>query len=443
MTTINKSRQRSSQLFKQAKELIPGGVNSPVRAFKSIGADPVFIKRAQGAYIWDEDDNRYIDYVGSWGPMILGHADADIEAAVVTAARSGTSYGAPTALETEMAAEVIKLVPSIEMVRMVNSGTEAVMAAIRLARAYVNRTSGRERNVVIKFSGCYHGHADAMLVAAGSGASTLGLPDSPGVTRSASADTLVLPFNDEAALRAAFAEHGERIAAIITEPVIGNSGCIAPRQGFLQFLREICSENSALLIFDEVMTGFRVALGGAQELYGVMPDITTLGKIIGGGLPVGAYGASREIMSMVAPAGPMYQAGTLSGNPLAMSAGLTCLKKIQAPGFYQELNAKVQYLLAGLLAANQESSIAEIREMQLTSVGAMFGMAFTARAVHNYEDAKTQNLDLFRKYYLAMLDQGIYLAPSAFEAGFMSAAHSYADLDVTIAAHKNAIKLLS
>ncbi len=432
---------------------MPGGVNSPVRAFKSIGSDPVFIKRAQGPYLYDEDGNKYIDYVGSWGPMILGHADKDIEAAIVEAARSGTSFGAPTALESEMAAEVIKLVPSIEMVRMVNSGTEAVMAALRLARAYVNSPAGRkalgisasapERNIIIKFAGCYHGHTDSMLVAAGSGASTLGLPDSPGVTRSASQDTLILPFNDEAALIEAFAKHGDRIAAIITEPVIGNSGCIPPRAGFLEFLRKICTENSALLIFDEVMTGFRVALGGAQELYNVMPDITTLGKIIGGGLPVGAYGASREIMSMVAPAGPMYQAGTLSGNPLAMSAGLTCLRKIQADGFYEELSTKVKYLMEGLRAANQNSDIPEIREMQLTSVGAMFGMAFTTQAVYNYEDAKTQNIDLFRKYYLSMLDQGIYLAPSAFEAGFMSAAHSYEDLDQTIKAHKNAIASLA
>ncbi len=452
MNTINKTRERSALLFKAARELMPGGVNSPVRAFKSIGSDPVFIKRAKGAYLWDEDGNRYIDYVGSWGPMILGHADSDIEAAIVEAARSGTSFGAPTALESEMAREVIKLVPSIEMVRMVNSGTEAVMAALRLARAYVNSSTGREalgialdapeRNIIIKFSGCYHGHADSMLVAAGSGASTLGLPDSPGVTRSASQDTLILPFNDEAALTEAFAQHGEHIAAIITEPVIGNSGCIPPQAGFLKFLREITKLNGSLLIFDEVMTGFRVALGGAQELYDISPDITTLGKIIGGGLPVGAYGASREIMSMVAPAGPMYQAGTLSGNPLAMSAGLTCLRKIQKPAFYDELTAKTRYLVEGLRSANQESDIPEIHNAQLAAVGAMFGQAFTEQAVHNYEDAKTQNLDLFRKYYLAMLERGIYFAPSAFEAGFISAAHSYEDLDVTIAAHRAVIKFL-
>lgn len=420
----------SQELYRQALELMPGGVNSPVRAFKSIDNNPIFISKAKGSIVWDEDGNRYIDYLGSWGPMILGHADSDIETSLMEVLRSGTSFGAPTRLENDMAAEIIKLVPSIEMVRMVNSGTEAVMAALRLARAFTGR------NKIVKFSGCYHGHVDNMLVQAGSGIATLGLPNSPGVTESASKDTLVVQFNDEEAVKAVFKNYGGEIAALITEPVLGNAGCILAKPGFLEFLREITNAHDSLLIFDEVMTGFRVAMGGAQEYYNVLPDITTLGKIIGGGLPVGAYGARKEIMQMIAPSGPVYQAGTLSGNPLAMTAGLTCLRKIQRPGFYKELESKVQYLIDGFKKVNHESSIDEIKNSQFAFIGGMFGFFFTKEKVQNYQNAKTVNLSLFKKYYLGMLEQGVYFAPSAFEAAFMSDAHSYDDLDSTIDAHK-------
>jgi glutamate-1-semialdehyde 2,1-aminomutase len=435
-----KSFQKSKELFVAALDLMPGGVNSPVRAFKSINSNPVFIKKAQGPYIWDEDDNQYIDYVGSWGPMILGHADPDIESNLKAAISKGTSFGAPTALENEMAAEIIKLVPSVEMVRMVNSGTEAVMSAIRLARAYAASMNGPGCSKIIKFSGCYHGHVDPLLVHAGSGVATLGLPDSPGVNASVVQDTIVLPFNNKEAVQEAFKLYRGEIAAIITEPIIGNAGCILPQNGFLEFLREISAENKALLIFDEVMTGFRVALGGAQALYKVTPDLTTLGKIIGGGLPVGAYGGRREIMEMVAPAGPMYQAGTLSGNPLAMTAGLSCLRKIQRPGFYEELERKTTYLAEGFKRASAESSISEIRDAQFNYACGMFSMFFTDKPVYDYESAKLANLDLFRKYYLGVLFSGVYFAPSAFEAAFMSQAHSYEDLDHTIAIHAAIIR---
>ncbi len=424
MTSIKTRRVKSQELFTEAQTLIPGGVNSPVRAFKSIDGSPIFFKKAKGAYLWDEDDNRYIDFVGSWGPMILGHADADVECALKLALESGTSFGAPTRLENEMAAEVIKLVPSIEMVRMVNSGTEAVMAAIRLARAYTTQRNPKQTKI-IKFRGCYHGHADALLVQAGSGVATLGLPDSPGVTASAVQDTILATYNDTDELEKIFKQYPGEISAIITEPVIGNAGCILPEPGFLEFLREICTKNNALLIFDEVMTGFRVALGGAQARFNVQPDITTLGKVIGAGLPVGAYGASKEIMSLVAPAGAMYQAGTLSGNPLAMTAGLTCLRKIQSPEFYQDLEKKTLYLIEGMKAVANERSI----PLQVSSCGAMFGFFFSDKPVRNYEDTKYVDMNKFRNFYLAMLDHGVYFAPSAFEAGFMSAAHSYEDLD--------------
>lgn len=437
MPTI--SRNKSARLFEEAKTLMPGGVNSPVRAFKSIDTAPVFFKRANGAYLWDEDGNQYIDYVGSWGPMILGHADSDIEEALKLAITNGTSFGAPTQLENEMAKEVIKLVPSIEMVRMVNSGTEAVMAAIRLARAYTSQRNPKQ-NKIIKFKGCYHGHADALLVQAGSGVATLALPDSPGVTSEATQNTIVADFNNRQEVEEIFAKYPGEISAIITEPIIGNAGFIAPQEGFLEFLRNITTKNNALLIFDEVMTGFRVALGGAQERFNIKPDITTLGKVIGGGLPVGAYGASKEIMSLVAPSGPMYQAGTLSGNPLAMSAGLTCLRKIQRPEFFTELEKKTAYLVNGLKDSAAKHSNKDIAQGQYNYAGGMFGFFFTDKAVHNYQDAKRVDTELFKKFYLAMLDRGIYLAPSAFEAGFVSSAHSYKDLDKTIDAFAEAIK---
>lgn len=422
---MNKTkRTRSRQLFAEALELMPGGVNSPVRAFKSIDSSPIFFKKAKGAYLWDEDDNQYTDFVGSWGPMILGHADADIEAALHEALLHGTSFGAPTRLENEMAAEIIKLVPSIEMVRMVNSGTEAVMSAIRLARAYTSRANP-EQTKIIKFKGCYHGHADALLVQAGSGVATLGLPDSPGVTKNSTQDTILANYNNPQTVIEIFKKYQGQISAVILEPVMGNAGCILPKPGYLEFLREITTANKALLIFDEVMTGFRVALGGAQERFGIMPDLTTLGKVIGGGLPVGAYGGRREIMEMVAPAGPMYQAGTLSGNPLAMSAGLACLRKIQKPGFYEELERKARYLVDGMTQVIGAP-------LQVTVCGGMFGFAFCDKPINNFADTDAINLDRFKKFYLSMLEQGIYFAPSAFEAGFVSAAHSYEDLDKVI-----------
>lgn len=408
---------------------MPGGVNSPVRAFKSIDSSPVFFKRGKGAYLWDEDNNKYIDFVASWGPMILGHADPDIEAALKEVVESGTSFGAPTRLENEMAAEVIKCVPSIEMVRMVNSGTEAVMSALRLARAYTSQRNPKQTKI-IKFKGCYHGHADSLLVQAGSGVATLGLPDSPGVTANATQDTILADYNNPDAVTEIFEKYPGEISGVILEPVIGNAGCIPPKPGYLEFLREITSAHDALLIFDEVMTGFRVALGGAQEKFGVMPDITTLGKVIGGGLPVGAYGGRKEIMQMVAPAGPMYQAGTLSGNPLAMTAGLTCLKKIQAPGFYDELERKANYLINGMKQAIDAP-------LQTTVCGGMFGFAFSSEPIHNFADSSNMDIERFKQFYLSMLEQGVYFAPSAYEAGFVSAQHSDEDLDQVIAASKN------
>ncbi len=426
------SRKKSLELLKQAQEVLPGGVNSPVRAFKSIDGNPPFVKKANGAYFWDEDDNKYIDFVGSWGPMILGHRNRQIEDALKKVIENGTSFGAPTIIETQMAQEVIKLVPSIEMVRFVNSGTEAVMSAIRLARAYTSRTSPKKMKI-IKFTGCYHGHVDAMLVQAGSGVLTLGLPDSPGVTKETTSNTILVQYNNKNAMTEAFRENRGLIAAVILEPVIGNAGCIQPEPGFLEFLREITKANKSLLIFDEVMTGFRVALGGAQERFNVMPDITCLGKVIGGGLPVGAYGASKEIMSMVAPSGPMYQAGTLSGNPLAMTAGLECLKQIQVPGFYEELEKKALYLVNGMKEIYPD--------MQVTAAGGMFGFFFTKKPIKNFEEAKA-NVDVafFKDFYIKMLEQGVYFAPSAYEAGFVSAAHCYEDLDFVLGAFAKALQ---
>lgn len=416
---------------------MPGGVNSPVRAFRSVGAaHPIFFKSAKGSKLYDVDGNEYIDYIGSWGPMIHGHADPDIEAAAIEALKHSPSFGAPTELENLMAAEVIKLVPSIEMVRMVNSGTEAVLSAIRLARAFTSKLNPK-KNKVIKFKGCYHGHVDALLVQAGSGVATLGLPDSLGVNSNVTQDTIVLNFNDFSSLEEAFRLEGELISAIIVEPIIGNGGCILPEAGFLEALRAVCDKYESLLIFDEVMTGFRVALGGAQEKYSVMPDITTLGKVIGGGFPVGAYGARKEIMELVAPAGAMYQAGTLSGNPVAMAAGLAALKKLQKAGFYDDLTAKTQYLIKGLKAASGDISV------QFVEAAGMFGMFFSKTVVKNFDEAKASEVEFFKKYYMEMLKRGIYLAPSAFEAFFMSAAHSYDDLDRTIEAHKNSILFLN
>jgi glutamate-1-semialdehyde 2,1-aminomutase len=416
---------------------MPGGVNSPVRAFRSVGAaHPIFFKSAKGSKLYDVDGNEYIDYIGSWGPMIHGHADPDIEAAAIEALKNSSSFGAPTELENLMAAEVIKLVPSIEMVRMVNSGTEAVLSAIRLARAFTAKLNPK-KNKIIKFKGCYHGHVDALLVQAGSGVATLGLPDSLGVNSNVTQDTIVLNFNDFSSLEEAFRREGELISAIIVEPIIGNGGCILPEAGFLEALRAVCDKYESLLIFDEVMTGFRVALGGAQEKYSVMPDITTLGKVIGGGFPVGAYGARREIMELVAPAGAMYQAGTLSGNPVAMAAGLTALKKLQRAGFYDDLTAKAQYLIKGLKAASADIPV------QFVEAAGMFGMFFSKTAVKDFDEAKASNVEFFKKYYMEMLKRGIYLAPSAFEAFFMSAAHSYEDLDRTIEAHKSSILFLN
>ncbi len=416
---------------------MPGGVNSPVRAFRSVGAaHPVFFKSAKGSKLYDVDGNEYIDYIGSWGPMIHGHADPDIEAAAIEALKNSSSFGAPTELENLMAAEVIKLVPSIEMVRMVNSGTEAVLSAVRLARAFTAKLNPK-KNKIIKFKGCYHGHVDALLVQAGSGVATLGLPDSLGVNSNVTQDTIVLNFNDFSSLEEAFRREGELISAIIVEPIIGNGGCILPEAGFLEALRTVCDKYESLLIFDEVMTGFRVALGGAQEKYSVTPDITTLGKVIGGGFPVGAYGARKEIMELVAPAGAMYQAGTLSGNPVAMAAGLIALKKLQKAGFYDDLTAKTQYLIKGLKAASADIPV------QFVEAAGMFGMFFSKTVVKDFDEAKASNVEFFKKYYMEMLKRGIYLAPSAFEAFFMSAAHSYDDLDKTIEAHKSSILFLN
>jgi glutamate-1-semialdehyde 2,1-aminomutase len=431
-TKTNYTRQKSLELFKEAQEVLPGGVNSPVRAFKSIDENPPFVKKADGAYFWDEDGNKYIDFVGSWGPMILGHRNRQIEEALKKVIENGTSFGAPTTIETEMAKEVIKLVPSIEMVRFVNSGTEAVMSAIRLARAYASKNSPRKMKI-IKFTGCYHGHLDALLVQAGSGVLTLGLPDSPGVTKEATANTVLVEYNNKEAISEAFKANRGEVAAIILEPVIGNAGCIQPEPGFLEYLREICDANKTLLIFDEVMTGFRVALGGAQERFNVIPDITCLGKVIGGGLPVGAYGASKEIMSMVAPSGPMYQAGTLSGNPLAMTAGLECLRQIQEPGFHQKLEDNAMYLLNGMKEI--------CPDLQITAAGGMFGFFFTKKPIKSFEDAKA-NLDLekFKDIYIKMLEQGVYFAPSAYEAGFISAAHTKEDLDFVLEAFRKVLK---
>lgn len=422
---------RSEQLFAVAQDLMPGGVNSPVRAFRGVGGTPLFIESARGATITDVDGNTYIDYVGSWGPMILGHADEEVVAALREVAAKGTSFGAPTELEISLAQEVTDAVPSIEMVRMMSSGTEATMAAIRLARGVTGRTK------LVKFEGCYHGHADSLLVKAGSGVATLGLPDSPGVPAALAQNTITVPFNNAAALEGVFTEHAD-IAAVIIEPVVGNMGCVPPHPGYLEAVRKLTRDHGALLIFDEVMTGFRVARGGAQELYGVRPDITTLGKIIGGGLPVGAYGGSREIMQHIAPAGPIYQAGTLSGNPLSMTAGLVTLRRLRDKSVYERLETSTQRLCEGLATAAREAGVVTVTNR----VGSMWTSFFTAGSVSDWDSANKSDRQQYGKFFHAMLSEGVYLAPSQFEAAFVSLAHTDEFIDKTIEAARKAIHRL-
>lgn len=423
----------STELFKSAVNVIPGGVNSPVRACKSVGTDPVFIDRAQGCMIFDADGNQYIDYIGSWGPMILGHRHPEVMDAINAVLGQGTSYGAPTRLEIQLAEMIIDAVPSVEMVRMVNSGTEATMSAIRLARG----ATGRDK--IIKFDGCYHGHADALLVEAGSGVATLGIPGSPGVPSAFVEHTISLPFNDVGAVERIMAEKGNEIACIIVEPVAGNMGLVPPVDGYLQFLRDITKSHGALLIFDEVMTGFRVSHGGAQALYGINPDLSCFGKIIGGGLPVGAYGGRKDIMEHIAPKGPVYQAGTLSGNPLAMAAGVATLTVLKQPGFYEALEKTSEKLLRGFEQAAKNAGVA----VSAARVGSMLGLYFTDQDVTSFEDAKTSDLDFFASYYQLMLENGVYLAPSQFEALFVSSAHDEDAIGQTLEAAELSMKQLT
>ena len=424
------NHQNSHDLFARAQALMPGGVNSPVRAFKSVGGEPFFAARAEGAYLIDVDGNRYVDYIGSWGPMIAGHAHPRVLDAVARTMRDGLSFGVPNALEVTMAETITRLVPSCEMVRMVNSGTEATLSAIRLARG----ATGRSR--IVKFEGCYHGHGDSFLVKAGSGMLTLGVPNSPGVPKALADLTLTLPYNDFDAATRLFAEVGSDIAGVIVEPIVGNANCILPREGYLQHLRALCTEHGALLIFDEVMTGFRVALGGAQQRYGVVPDLSTFGKIIGGGMPVGAYGGRRELMQHIAPSGPVYQAGTLSGNPVAMAAGLATLELIQAPGFHDALERRTHQLCDGLEAAAREAGIA----FTTTRSCAMFGLYFTDQHVETYDQAVACDTAAFNRFFHGMLKRGVYLAPSAFEAGFLSSAHGDIEIAHTLAAAAEAFR---
>lgn len=420
-------------LFSDANRYIPGGVNSPVRAFRAVGGEPIFVERANGAHIFAQGGRRYIDYVGSWGPMVLGHAHPDVIRAVQERAALGLSFGAPTQIETQLARKVCELMPAIELVRMVSSGTEATMSAIRLARGY----TGRDK--IVKFEGCYHGHSDSLLVKAGSGALTFGVPTSPGVPKDLAAQTITLAYNDIAQVQQLFNDMGGEIACVIVEPIAGNMNCVLPVPGFLEALRSVCDQHGSLLIFDEVMTGFRVALGGAQALYGVKPDLTTLGKIIGGGMPVGAFGGRREVMERIAPLGPVYQAGTLSGNPVAMAAGLTTLELISEPGFHARLAAKTQQLVDGLTHAARSASVA----FSTNQVCGMFGLFFTDKApVRYFREVMACDTERFKRFFHAMLEEGIYLAPSAFEAGFISSAHADAEIGATIAAAQRAFRRL-
>ena len=427
------NHDQSHALFERARKLLPGGVNSPVRAFKSVGGEPFFVQRADGPYLFDVDGNRYIDYVGSWGPMIVGHNNQAVREAVQQAIGDGLSFGAPCAAEVTMAETITRLVPSCEMVRMVNSGTEATLSAIRLARG----ATGRQR--IVKFEGCYHGHGDSFLVKAGSGMLTLGVPTSPGVPAGLSELTATLSYNDFEGATKLFDEIGSEIAAVIIEPVVGNANCIPPREGYLQHLRQLCTQHGALLIFDEVMTGFRVALGGAQAHYGITPDLTTFGKIIGGGMPVGAYGGRAELMNQIAPAGPIYQAGTLSGNPVAMAAGLAMLELVSEPGFHERLSATTARLCEGLEAAAREAGVA----VTTNRVGAMFGLFFTDQKVETYAQATACDTAAFNRFFHAMLQRGVFLAPSAYEAGFVSAAHTDEVIEATLAAAREAFKMVA
>jgi len=423
---------RNQQLFEKSQQLIPGGVNSPVRAFRSVGGTPIFFKKGLGSKLWDVDGKEYIDYINSWGPMILGHAHPEVIAAVQQAAANSLSFGAPTGLELEMAELLNTLVPSMEQVRLVSSGTEATMSAIRVARGFTKRSK------IVKFEGCYHGHADALLVKAGSGLLTFGEPSSAGVPPEVAAHTLTLDYNNTQMLKDTFASIGDEIACVILEPVVGNMNLIVPQQEFLQTLRELCTQHGIVLIFDEVMTGFRVALGGAQALYGIKPDMTTLGKVIGGGLPVGAFGGRKDIMSVLAPLGPVYQAGTLSGNPVAVTAGLTTLKLVQAPGFYEKLTAQTAKLTDGLTQAAKTADVT----FSAQSVGGMFGLYFSASNPGSYAEMMQADKNAFNKFFHSMLDSGIYLGPSAFEAGFVSAAHTDADIAQTVQAAATAFASL-
>ena len=421
---------KSQSLYERAIKIIPGGVNSPVRACKSVGADPLFIERGEGCMIYDADGNRFIDYVGSWGPLILGHRHPAVIEAIISVLERGTSFGAPTDLEIELAQMVIDAVDSVDVVRMVNSGTEATMSAIRLARGATGR------DIVIKFDGCYHGHADTLLVAAGSGVATLGIPGSPGVPETVAQHTVSLPFNDKDTFEKVMDEKGDKIACVIVEPVAGNMGMVQPADGFLEALRELTAKHGAILIFDEVMTGFRVAYGGAQSLYGIVPDLTCFGKVIGGGLPVGAYGGKKEIMSQIAPQGTVYQAGTLSGNPIAMTAGIATLKQLKKDGVYESLEERSSRLVAGLASAAQKAGV----PAKVEHVGSMLGMFFTDRDVACFDDAKTCDLELFSSFYQGMREQGVYIAPSQFEALFLSSAHTDEHIDATVNAAEKVLK---